>query len=163
MDDATKVDLLTNGYSDRPDDCWNWLIRKVPTNGRVRIRLGNKLVGLARTAWALNHGPLTDDSIVKMLCSNPRCFNTSHMQVLTISDFRADRVEEFRPVIAERHAPDAFTYFRNLTFLQNSSDGLVSYHGLKLTEDEFIARWIPGRGIVSGIFTYGPTKEDIYV
>ena len=163
MDDATKVDLLTNGYSDRPDDCWNWLIRKVPDNGRVRIRMGNKMVGLARTAWALNHGPLSDDSMVKMLCSNPRCFNTSHMQVLTISEFRADRFEEFRPVVAERHAPDAATYFYHLAFLQDTGDNYVSYHGLELTLAEFTRRWIPGRGIVSGIFTYGPTEEDLYV
>ena len=161
MDESTKVDLLTNGYSDRPDDCWNWLIRKVPDNGRVRIRLGNKMVGLARTVWALNHGPLTDDSVVKMICGNPRCFNTSHMQVLTISEFRADRVEEFRPIIAERHAPDAFTYFRNLAFLQDSNDDKISYHGLRLTEEEFTARWIPGRGITSGIFTYAPGAEAV--
>ena len=69
----------------------------------------------------------------------------------------------FEPSLPHRVSPDPVAYFYHLAFLQNSSDGTVSYNGLKLTEEEFTARWIPGRGIVSGIFTYGPTEEDLYV
>ena len=69
----------------------------------------------------------------------------------------------FEPSLPQRETPDAFTYFRNLSFLQDSNDDTISFHGLKLTLDEFTRRWIPGRGITSGIFTYDPAEEEIYV
>ena len=69
----------------------------------------------------------------------------------------------FEPSLPQRETPDAVTYFRNLSFLQDSNDDTISYHGLKLTLDEFTRRWIPGRGITSGIFTYDPIEEEIYV
>lgn len=69
----------------------------------------------------------------------------------------------FEPSLPKRESPDAFTYFRNLSFLQDSNDDKISYHGLRLTLEEFTSRWIPGQGITSGIFTYGPLEEEIYV
>lgn len=67
----------------------------------------------------------------------------------------------FEPSLPKRESPDAFTYFRNLSFLQDSNDDTISYHGLKLTLDEFTRRWIPGRGITSGLFTYEPDAEAV--
>lgn len=67
----------------------------------------------------------------------------------------------FEPSLPKRESPDAFTYFRNLSFLQDSDDDTISYNGLKLTLDEFTRRWIPGRGITSGIFTYAPGAEAV--
>ena len=69
----------------------------------------------------------------------------------------------FEPSLPQRETPDPVAYFHHLAFLQDSNDDTVSYHGLKLTLDEFARRWIPGRGITSGIFTYGPLEEEIYV
>ena len=67
----------------------------------------------------------------------------------------------FEPSLPKRESPDAFTYCRNLSFLQDSDDDTISYNGLKLTLDEFTCRWIPGRGITSGIFTYAPGAEEV--
>ena len=67
----------------------------------------------------------------------------------------------FEPSLPHRESPDAFTYFRNLSFLQDSNDDTISYNGLKLTFEEFTSRWIPGRGITSGLFTYEPDAEDV--
>ena len=69
----------------------------------------------------------------------------------------------FVPSLPQRETPSPATYFYHLAFLQDSNDDTISYNGLKLTLDEFTRRWIPGRGITSGIFTYGPTEEEIYV
>lgn len=68
----------------------------------------------------------------------------------------------FEPSLPYRLSPDPVAYFHHLAFLQDSNDDKISYHGLRLTEEEFTARWIPGRGITSGIFTYGPLEEEIY-
>ena len=67
----------------------------------------------------------------------------------------------FEPSLPKRETPGAFTYFRNLSFLQDSNDDTISYNGLKLTLEEFTRRWIPGRGITSGIFTYAPGAEAV--
>ena len=69
----------------------------------------------------------------------------------------------FEPSLPQRATPDPVTYFHNLAFLQDANDDTVSYHGLKLTLDEFTRRWIPGRGITSGMFTYGPIEGETYV
>ena len=69
----------------------------------------------------------------------------------------------FEPSLPYRVSPNPVAYFYHLAFLQDSNDDKISYHGLRLTEDEFTSRWIPGRGITSGIFTYGPIEEEIYV
>ena len=68
----------------------------------------------------------------------------------------------FEPSLPYRETPDPVTYFHHLAFLQDSDDDTISYNGLKLTLDEFTRRWMPGRGITSGIFTYEPTEEEIY-
>lgn len=69
----------------------------------------------------------------------------------------------FEPSLPHRVSPDPVTYFHNLAFLQDSNDDKISYRGLRLTLEEFTRRWIPGQGITSGIFTYDPIEEDIYV
>ena len=65
----------------------------------------------------------------------------------------------FEPSLPHRVSPD----FHHLAFLQDSNDDKISYHGLRLTLEEFTSRWIPGRGITSGIFTYNPLEEETYV
>lgn len=69
----------------------------------------------------------------------------------------------FEPSLPHRVSPNPVGYYYHLAFLQDSNDDTIHYHGLKLTLGEFTRRWIPGRGITSGIFTYGPTEEDTYV
>ena len=67
----------------------------------------------------------------------------------------------FEPSLPQRETPNPATYFYHLAFLQDSNDDTISYHGLKLTLEEFTSRWIPGRGITSGIFTYAPGAEAV--
>ena len=69
----------------------------------------------------------------------------------------------FEPSLPHRVSPDPVAYFHHLAFLQDSNDGKISYHGLRLTLEEFTSRWIPGRGITSDIFTYNPLEEETYV
>ena len=69
----------------------------------------------------------------------------------------------FEPSLPYRVSPDPVAYFHHLAFLQDSNDDKISYHGLRLTLEEFTSRWIPGRGITSGIFTYESIEEEIYV
>lgn len=69
----------------------------------------------------------------------------------------------FEPSLPYRLSPDPVAYFHHLAFLQDSNDDKISYHGLKLTLEEFTSRWIPGRGITSGLFTHNPLEEESYV
>ena len=72
-------------------------------------------------------------------------------------------MSEFEPSLPYREAPSPVTYYYHLAFYQDSQDDTISYHGLKLTLAEFTSRWMPGRGITSGIFTYGSKEEETYV
>lgn len=69
----------------------------------------------------------------------------------------------FEPSLPYRVSPDPVAYFHRLAARQDSDDGKISYHGLRLTLEEFTRRWIPGQGITSGIFTYDPIEEEINV
>ena len=57
-----------------------------------------------RVAWEIEHGPLTDGTVLLHTCDNPKCVNVNHLSIGSQSDNLTDMKEKERAAAGEDNA-----------------------------------------------------------
>jgi len=76
-------------------ECWEWLGHY--GDGRYGyLSVGGKSVRAHRWLFALLHGAVADDEVVRHKCDNPRCVNPTHLEIGTYADNTRDKFDRGR-------------------------------------------------------------------
>ena len=100
MPQQNKIDKFWSRV-DKSGDCWEWTAGKSRGYGRLRL---DGIWWLAhRLAYAMTHGPIPDNLVVRHACDNRACVNPAHLSTGTHYDNAQDRVERNRSPIGAAH------------------------------------------------------------
>lgn len=75
------------------DECWPVRSRgatMISSYGRLKV--GTKLIGTHRIAWALHNGVEPEGRLIRHSCDNPGCCNPKHLLVGTHADNASDKM-----------------------------------------------------------------------
>lgn len=81
---------------DRSGECWMWLGGRMKrANGSVwygRFCIGKRVVLAHRFAWAVTHGELDPDKVIRHSCDNPGCVRPEHL----LSGTQSENLKDMR-------------------------------------------------------------------
>jgi hypothetical protein len=86
-------------YTDR---CWEWPGKKHENGYGYLTFLGEQVLA-HRFFFAVAHGPIPQDLLVRHDCDNPSCVNPAHLRLGTHFDNVRDRDTRGRTAIGSRH------------------------------------------------------------
>lgn len=90
------------------DECWPWT-GYTDARGYGSISIWPTRTGSHRVAYALTHGEIPDEFIVRHDCDNPPCCNPSHLRLGTMVDNNRDKTERGRDAKGEGHGMARYT------------------------------------------------------
>ena len=70
--------------------CWEWQGTRQP-RGYGYFSVGTRWLLAHRAAYAMTHGPVPAELVVRHKCDNPRCVRPDHLELGTVADNVADR------------------------------------------------------------------------
>jgi len=85
-----------------PNECWEWQ-GSLGRTGYGKFWSGGKLRSAHRVAWEFTHGQIPDDLCVCHKCDNPRCVNSAHLFLGTLTDNNQDRDRKGRTAQGKEH------------------------------------------------------------
>ncbi len=68
-----------------PAKCWNWIGRVSPTTGYGKKQLDGKTLLAHRWVYSIFKGVIPEGLVIDHLCSNRRCVNPHHLEVVNQS------------------------------------------------------------------------------
>lgn len=101
------------------EDCWSWCGYVFPETGYGRFSIGNRYVSAHRFCYAVFHGPVAEDHVVRHKCDNRRCVNPTHLETGTPQDNVRDRVLRGRSARGSKNGRAKLTEEQALEILRS--------------------------------------------
>lgn len=100
-----------------PASCWEWKGWRHPEGyGYINGQRTHRI------AYAMKHGALSPDAVVRHKCDNPSCCNPAHLEVGSHSDNRRDCVAKRRHARGQNHGHAKLTH-RQVRFIRTHHKG----------------------------------------